>query len=302
MTIYKSVSTSSATVSNPTSGKSSGPVFAQASAEAYVANEAVLISEKLSIQLAIELANGSVARPDEKLVVTDTHTESVVTIVENTKIICSDLDGTLVKGDITEGSSYYPGIVEYLYSIGKINSLIFPTYDIYQKEYFRRVDRYDTGGYCQPYDIYNKSQDPFIEEYWEKTIKNYFVPYTKKYLDDKANNGYKVWIVSASPSVFIEPIKKYMKIDKILAIAPASSPQVITYAAGKLKILQQNTDKLLTNVTGYIGDSWNNDGNVMSYLKNVYPTSDVQFINHGQMSYDTNDNLIKYNILKVDAY
>ena len=83
MTIYKSVSTSSATVSNPTSGKSSGPVFAQASAEAYVANEAVLISEKLSIQLAIELANGSVARPDEKLVVTDTHTESVVTIVEN---------------------------------------------------------------------------------------------------------------------------------------------------------------------------------------------------------------------------
>ena len=81
MTIYKSVSTSSATVSNPTSGKSSGPVFAQASAEAYVANEAVLISEKLSIQLAIELANGSVARPDEKLVVTDTHTESVITIL-----------------------------------------------------------------------------------------------------------------------------------------------------------------------------------------------------------------------------
>jgi len=302
-TIYQSISTTTAKVKVKTDSKEfEASVSASASATGYTANQAESGSKELSLNSAVKLANQLVSTPNENFVITDTHTDSVIKIIENTNIICSDLDGTLVKGDITEGSSYFPGIVEYLYSIGKVNSLIFPTYDIYKKEYFRRIDRYDTGGFCQPYDIYDKSQDPYIAEYWEKTIQNYFVPYTKNYLDEKAKNGYKVWIVSASPSVFIEPIKKYMKIDKILAVAPASSSQVITYAVGKVKILQQNTDKLLTNVSGYIGDTWNGDGAIMSYLKNIRPSTDVQYINHGQMSYDTNDNLLKYNILKVDAY
>ena len=43
------------------------------------------------------------------------------------KIFCSDLDGTLVKGDITEGSIYYKGIVEHLYSLGLVNSIKYPT-------------------------------------------------------------------------------------------------------------------------------------------------------------------------------
>lgn len=303
MTTYQSVSTTTVKVKAITGSNTvEASASASASATGYTANQAESGSKELSLNSAVELANQLVSTPDENNVITETYTDSVIKIIENTNIICSDLDGTIIKGDITEGSSYFPGIVEYLYSIGKVNSLIFPTFDIYQEEYFRRIDRYDTGGFCQPYDIYDKSQDPYIAEYWEKTIQNYFVPYTKNYLDEKAKNGYKVWVVSASPSVFIEPIKNYMNIDKILAVAPASSSQVITYAAGKVDIVKQNTDKLMTNVSGYIGDSWNNDGAIMSFLKNIRPTSDVQYINHGQMSYDTNDNLLKYNILKVDAY
>jgi hypothetical protein len=303
MTTYQSVSTTTVKVKAITGSNTvEASASASASATGYTANQAESGSKELSLNSAVELANQLVSTPDENNVITETYTDSVIKIIENTNIICSDLDGTIIKGDITEGSSYFPGIVEYLYSIGKVNSLIFPTFDIYQEEYFRRIDRYDTGGFCQPYDIYDKSQDPYIAEYWEKTIQNYFVPYTKNYLDEKAKNGYKVWVVSASPSVFIEPIKNYMNIDKILAVAPASSSQVITYAAGKVAIVKQNTDKLMTNVSGYIGDSWNNDGAIMSFLKNIRPTSDVQYINHGQMSYDTNDNLLKYNILKVDAY
>jgi hypothetical protein len=221
---------------------------------------------------------------------------------ETTKILCTDLDGTLVKGDITEGSKYFPGIVEYLYSIGQIKSEKYPTFEIYSKEYYRRVDRYDTGGYCQPYEIYDPSQDPYIEQYWESTIKNFFVKYTKDYLQSKINNGYKIWIVSASPRVYIEPIRKYLKVDKILAMAPENSPQVITYAAGKVKIVQQNTDKLLTNVVGYIGDSWNNDGTIMQTLRNLKIDSDVQYIFHGQTSTNDNENILRYGIKKVYAY
>jgi hypothetical protein len=303
MTTYQSVSTTTVKVKSITGSNTvEASASASASATGYTASQAESGSKELSLNSAVELANQLVSTPDENNVITETYTDSVITIIENTNIICSDLDGTIIKGDITEGSSYFPGIVEYLYSIGKVNSLIFPTFDIYQAEYFRRIDRYDTGGFCQPYDIYDKSQDPYIAEYWETTIQNYFVPYTKNYLDEKAKNGYKVWVVSASPSVFIEPIKNYMNIDKILAVAPASSSQVITYAAGKVDIVKENTDNLMTNVSGYIGDSWNNDGAIMSFLKNIRPTSDVQYINHGQMSYDTNDNLLKYNILKVDAY
>jgi len=303
MTTYQSVSTTTVKVKAITGSNTvEASASASASATGYTANQAETGSKELSLNSAVELANQLVSTPDENNVITETYTDSVIKIIENTNIICSDLDGTIIKGDITEGSSYFPGIVEYLYSIGKVNSLIFPTFDIYQAEYFRRIDRYDTGGFCQPYDIYDKSQDPYIAEYWENTIQNYFVPYTKNYLDEKAKNGYKVWVVSASPSVFIEPIKNYMNIDKILAVAPASSSQVITYAGGKVDIVKENTDNLMTNVSGYIGDSWNNDGAIMSFLKNIRPTSDVQYINHGQMSYDTNDNLLKYNILKVDAY
>jgi hypothetical protein len=218
------------------------------------------------------------------------------------KILCSDCDGVLVKGDITEGSKYYPGIVEYLYSIGQVKSEKYPTFKDYNDEYFRKIDRYDTSGFCLPYEIYNPSQDPYIEEYWETTIKNYFVKYTIDYLQSKINDGYKIWIVSASPTVFIEPIRKYLKVDKILAIAPENSPQVITYAMGKFKIVQQNTDTNLTNVVGYIGDSWNNDGIIMQRLRNLKTDADLQFLMHGQTSTNDNENLLRYNIKKIYPY
>ena len=219
-----------------------------------------------------------------------------------TKILCSDCDGVLVKGDITEGSKYFPGIVEYLYSIGQVKSEKYPTFKDYNDEYFRKIDRYDTSGFCLPYEIYDPSQDPYIEEYWETTIQKYFVKYTIDYLQSKINDGYKVWVVSASPTVFIKPIRKYLKVDKILAIAPENSPQVITYAMGKFKIVQENSDSNLTNVVGYIGDSWNNDGIIMQRLRNLKTDADLQFLMHGQTSTNDNENLLRYNIKKIYPY
>lgn len=108
------------------------------------------------------------------------------------KIFCSDLDGTLVKGDITEGSIYYKGIAEHLYSLGLVNSIKYPTYADYSIEYFRRVELEDTGAYVMPYEIYDSNtQDNAIAQYWKSTISKFFVNYTKNCLKKKPKKDIK---------------------------------------------------------------------------------------------------------------
>lgn len=84
MSQFQSTSVSTAIVKNVTSGIESGPVSASASATGFVANDTVLLSEKLSIEYAIQLANKLVSTPDEKVIITDTHTESAVTVISDT--------------------------------------------------------------------------------------------------------------------------------------------------------------------------------------------------------------------------
>ena len=79
--VYESKSVSYANVTNQTTQKVSGRQYASASARGYTASQAQLASENLSIELAIGLANEIVASEDEKIVITDTHSESKVTIV-----------------------------------------------------------------------------------------------------------------------------------------------------------------------------------------------------------------------------
>ena len=215
-------------------------------------------------------------------------------------IYCSDLDGTLIKGDCTEGSAYYMGIPEYLYSIGLVISVKYPTYLDYSTEYFRRVDLEDTGAYAMPYEIYDPTtQDPAIIDYWASTISNFFVDYTKDYLEKKASKGNKVWIVSASPLVYIAPILNYMDIDRIVAIEPT---KMISYGPGKMKRVQELTNKQLTGIAGYIGDSWNNDGLIMTTLRNYNECASVQYIYHNQTINDVMLNLERYDIKRIDAY
>lgn len=216
------------------------------------------------------------------------------------KIFCSDLDGTLVKGDITEGSIYYKGIAEHLYSLGLVNSIKYPTYADYSIEYFRRVELEDTGAYVMPYEIYDSNtQDNAIAQYWKSTISKFFVNYTKNCLKKKAKKGYKIWIVSASPLIYIAPIVNYLTIDKIVAIEPS---KIISYGPGKVKRIEALTNKQLNGVSGYIGDSWNNDGLIMSTLRNYNKCAVIQYIYHNQTLNDVILNLKRYNIKKVNAY
>ena len=84
MTInYFAESKSSANVKNPSTGIESGIVTSSATAIGETANEAVEISEMISMDIAVQLGNEKVITPDAQLIITYTHTESVVTILDN---------------------------------------------------------------------------------------------------------------------------------------------------------------------------------------------------------------------------
>ena len=88
-----------------------------------------------------------------------------------------------------------------------------------------------------PYEIYDSNtQDNAIAQYWKNTLSKFFVNYTKNCLIKKAKKGYKIWIVSASPLIYIAPIVNYLPIDKIVAIEPS---KIISYGPGKVKRIAQ---------------------------------------------------------------
>lgn len=225
-------------------------------------------------------------------------------------IFCSDLDGTLVKVDITEGYSNYKGISEHLYELGLAKTDKYPTYTEYANEYFRRWDKYDTGCLAMPYEIYDDSKDEetkqAIIDYWESTIKNYFVTETTTLLQAKYNAGNKIWIVSGSPRIYIEPIKKYLPfIEKIVAVESDSTSYPITYGPGKVSRIKKANSGNFTGIVGYMGDTWNNDGPPLSAIKNYNKLANVIFVDHlASLAIDTIQNLKLHNInrMKISIY
>lgn len=223
---------------------------------------------------------------------------------QQTGVFCSDLDGTVVKGDITEGG-YFKGIPEHLYDLGLAKTDKYATYADYSAEYFRRWDKYDTGSLEMPYEIYDDSKDAetkqAISDYWESTIKNYFVTGTKNILQAKADAGNKIWIVSGSPRMYIEPITTYLPfIEKIVAVESDSSSYAVTYGPGKVKRIKKANNDSLKGIVGYIGDTWNNDGSPLTAIKNYNKLADVIFVDHlADLSTDTIRNLKVYGIKRL---
>ena len=223
-------------------------------------------------------------------------------------IFCSDLDGTLVKGDVTEGSIYFKGITEHLYDLHLAKTDKYQTYHDYSTEYFRRWDKFDTSCLAMPYEVYDYSRDvetkQAIADYWVSTIQHNFVIDTKNLLQAKANAGNNIWIVSASPRIYIEPIITILPfIQKIVAVEPDESSHVISYGAGKVTRLKKANNNSLNGVVGFTGDTWNGDGPLMSAIKNFYSLADVKFIDHfGSLSTDTIQNLSAYNIHRLKTF
>jgi len=196
-------------------------------------------------------------------------------IQKKDKIFLFDLDLTILTVDITEGSKNFIGIVEHLYNLKKINSKTYPTFCDFDKEYRSRLKLNDTTVYKMPYDIYNKEQDKYIDEYWNTTIRHYFRESVLLFLCEKINQGYKIWIVSASPLIYIKPILSYIQIDKIIAI---EQNKIINYGIGKVERTEEYVGENLNNIYGFVGDSWNNDGALMMKLKNLHPLTTVKYV------------------------
>lgn len=129
-----------------------------------------------------------------------------------------------------------------------------------------------------PYEIYNKNQYIYIENYWKNEIIKYFRENVTSYLNKLINKGDVIWIVSASPLIYILPILKYIKIDKIIAVEPN---KIINYGIGKVERVEEFSGKNLNNIHGYVGDSWNGDGQMMMKLKNLHPKTVVKFVDDG---------------------
>jgi phosphoserine phosphatase len=213
------------------------------------------------------------------------------------RIYCSDFDGTLVKGDITEGSSYYIGIVELLYQLNLVTSEEYPTYQIWRNEYDSLLAKNNTQAFLMPLLIYDQeTMYPVIVEYWKTTISKYFVKYTRKRLIKQSKKG-QVWIVSASPSIFIKPLMNYLPISKIIGIEIGKP---ISYGIGKIERLR--LENVLNKVQAFTGDSWNNDGPIMAYVCNNRTCPDVVYIEHGQTDSNNLKNLQRYPITIIDAY
>jgi len=190
------------------------------------------------------------------------------------KIYCSDLDETLLTIDITEGYGNFIGIVEYLYNLNLVDSILYPNYNIFNEEYKKKILLNDRTSYLMPYAIYNEKQDYYINNYWSETIIKFFNKNVLEFLNNKIKCGYKLWIVSASPLIYILPLKKYINIDEIIGIEPK---KIINYGVGKVNRVEELNPKL-KNIKGFIGNSWNNDGPLMMRLKNISNCNDVRFV------------------------
>jgi phosphoserine phosphatase len=112
--------------------------------------------------------------------------------------------------------------------------------------------------------------------------------------------GYQVCIISGSPYIYTKYLTKYLPVQNIIGPEPNG---LITYGVGKVTYAKQYTGSQLNSLAGYVGDTWNNDGLLLSTAKNYNINSDCQFILHGQQNNsDTIANLEKYCIIQIYAY
>jgi len=212
-----------------------------------------------------------------------------------------DFDNCIMKGDITEGfPNNYIGIPEYLYAIGKANTSIYKTFQDYNETYYLQEKKFNTDAYTFPLSITDENSSIYINEYWESTLKNYINQKVKKLIERQSKYG-EIWIITASPTLFVKPIQKY--IPEIVNVVGIDKDEIISYSQGKLsRILSILSPE---QIGGFTGETWINDGPLLSYLRNYNKCNDkLRFINHGQIDKNTKKNLMLYNIriINTDLY
>lgn len=206
-------------------------------------------------------------------------------------IFCTEVNNVLIKGNLIEGCHYFTGIPEYLYLKGLVSSTSYPTYESWKREYDKLKVNNNTSAYLLALEIYNVNQDKPITDYWLNTISKYFIDYTKQKLF-YLSTTYDIWIVSNMPTVYLNPIKDYLSINKILGV---EYNRIIPYGEGKISRIISNTN--IKKIYGYIGHEWNNDGPLLSYIRiNNKCHSDLLYVCYYNTSLVDKTNIYLYAI------
>ena len=229
-------------------------------------------------------------------------------------IFGTDLDGCLLKGDVSDGSNNFVGMIEFLYSktgldtpenLRMVPSPLYPTLEVFLSVYSAQLARNNTNGFLLPLDAFqdqNEKVTYWAKQQWKDAFQYYLnapiVDLLKKY---SLYND--IYIISGSPSIYIQPVQDYLPFP--VNILSVEQGEIITTQIGKTNRLR-TIDPTLKQVTGYIGETWGNDGPLLSTLANTNGCQNLYFVCHNDVQCDKNArlNLCRYRIkkLKVPFY
>jgi hypothetical protein len=224
-------------------------------------------------------------------------------------IFGTDFDDCLLIGDVADGSFNFVGMIEYLYSktgqeipenLRMVPSPLYPTLDVFKAAYDEQLALNNTNGYLLPLEAFENQDENvsyWAKQQWKDAFQYYLNPPIVSLLKKKSVHN-DIYIISGSPSIYIEPVKDYLPFPVV--VLSVEQGEIITSQIGKTNRLK-NIDSTLQQVTGYIGETWKNDGPLLSTLANTNGSQNLYFVCHNSAQCDKNTrkNLCRYNITKL---
>jgi len=225
-----------------------------------------------------------------------------------TKIFGTDFDDCLLIGDVADGSPNFIGMIEYLYSktgedtpekYRMIPSPLYPTFEEFSTIYDTQLALNNTNGYLLPLEAFEGQDEKvryWASTHWEEVMQYYLNPPIVNLLLEKSQL-YDIYIISGSPSIYIEPVQNYLPFP--VTVLSVEQGKIITSQIGKMTRLKTVTP--LKNVAGYIGETWKNDGPLLSTLANTNGSQNLYFVCHNGIQCDKNTqcNICRYKITKL---
>jgi hypothetical protein len=224
------------------------------------------------------------------------------------KIFGSDFDDCILKGDVADGSKDFIGVIEYLYSktgldvpeeLRMIPSASYPTFEAFNEVYLPELALNNTNGYLIPLEAFQGQDEKvryWAEKHWQDTLQYYLIPEIVALLKKKSR-CYDIYIISGSPTIYIEPVQNYLPFK--VTVLSVELDKIITTQIGKVTRLKKVSP--LTNVAGYIGETWKNDGPLLATLANENGSQNLYFVCHNDAQCDKNAqlNICRYGITKI---
>lgn len=250
--------------------------------------------------------------------------------------IFMDFDGTIISGDITDGgntsnqpdkNSHYKGLSEQVITAGQWNHKVF-TFDegkelnkAYEKYTEKFNHRMETDGHYIGYEwsasLFSNLQPQVAEkiikirdDYFKNTLNKYLFDSSVQFIKKLNEDGIEVYIVSASPTIFIQGASVFFKneipfnhifgIDMSTYESGARIDPITNYAEGKIQRIEKiiadglKENKKIIPIAGF-GNSWKTDG---AFLRWIVKNDGTSVMINGGTPPDQNKDTLK--VLQVN--